>query len=248
MTKLRTSAIVLVLAAGTAAGVTGCSSKEAPKAKAAWNKAQDTAGAYKSLELKGEGTSDGKPATMTAKGDVNGGKLEMSGKIGDGTMDLITVDSKNYMKANKAFFTQTSSGSPAASNTDKIADKWLEMPADGSSNTGFKKLIDNIKNDSSEPNKKLLSDKATVSEDKVDGKDAWKIQSEDKKVTAWVSQEDRRDILKTEGFDSASVASTSGSSAKSDESMKTVTFLSHDKDYGIKAPSGATSITDAMGS
>ena len=184
MTKLRTSALALVLAAGTAAGVTGCSSKEAPKAKDAWNKAQDTAGAYKSLELKGEGTSDGKPATMTAKGDVKGGKLEMSGKIGDGTMDLITVDSKNYMKANKAFFTQTSSGSPAASNTDKIADKWLEMPADGSSNTGFKELIDNIKNDSSEPNKKLLSDKATVSEDKVDGKDAWKIQSEDKKVTA----------------------------------------------------------------
>ena len=33
MTKLRTSALALVLAAGTAAGVTGCSSKEAPKAK-----------------------------------------------------------------------------------------------------------------------------------------------------------------------------------------------------------------------
>ena len=42
MTKLRTSALALVLAAGTAAGVTGCSSKEAPKAKDAWNKATDS--------------------------------------------------------------------------------------------------------------------------------------------------------------------------------------------------------------
>ena len=246
MTKFRTSAIALALAAGTAVGATACSSKEAPKAKDAWNKAQDTAGTYKSLELKGEGTSGGKPALMTAKGDVNGGKLELSGKIGDGTMDLITVDSKNYMKANKAFFTQSSSSSSSASNTDKMADKWLEMPADAQSNTGFKELIDSLKNDSSEPNKKLLSDKATVSEDKVDGKDAWKIQSEDKAVNAWVSQDESRDILKTEGFDSA-VSSAKDSSAKSDETMKTVTFLSHDRDYGIKAPSGATSITDAMG-
>lgn len=33
---------------------------------------------------------------------------------------------------------------------------------------------------------------------------------------------------------------------KENDSMNAMTFVSHDKDYGIKAPSGAKSLTDVL--
>ena len=150
--------------------------------------------------------------------------------------------SKSYIKADSAYWKSAMGNSGASSAmTSMMADKWVESPESNSEDASdtLKDLVKELKDDNNESNKKLLSDKATVTEEKVDGKDAWKIESEDKKVKAWVSKEDSRDVLKVEGWE----AKTSSSS---NDEMTTVNFLSHDKDYGIKAPSGAKKMTDLI--
>lgn len=238
---LRSTAAAVAIAATATMGLAACG-QEAPKAKDAWNKAQDTAGAYKSMEVKASGKSKGKPANFAIKGDVDGDPQSLSGEMEGGKMDAVMVGDKAYIKADSAYW-KTAMGSSATTSamTSLMADKWIESPQSGSSssNDTLKDLVKELKDDNNASNKKLLSDKATVTDEKVDGRDAWKIESEDKKVKAWVSKEDSRDVLKVEGWE----AKTSSSS---NDEMTTVNFLSHDKDYGIKAPSGAKKMTDLI--
>lgn len=242
MTKLRTTAIALVLAATTAAGVTGCSGsdKKAPTAKDAWNTAQDTLGTYKSLKMTAKGTDDGKPLEMSVEGTVDGKTQHITGKQGSGSFEMITVGGKTYMKANSAYYDQSSGTS--STDTDKamgkaMADKWVEIPSSTTSELALtQSFIKDMRDDSDDDSKKLLSDKATVTDDSVDGKDAWKITSEDKKLSVWVSQDDKRDLLKASGMEGSKK-----------DSMSEVTFGDANKSFDIKAPSGAKSITDLMG-
>lgn len=230
----RRSAVAAALAISAAVGVSACSGsddKPAPKAKDAWSKAQDTAGTYKSMEIKGEGKDDGKPTTMTMKGAVSGDPIQIDGEADGAQVHLVSVGKKNYIKADAAFWSK-SSGMPK-DMASKFADKWVVEPKKDSANStnkGFADAVKEIRDDSSTANKKLLSDKAVVTADKVGDQDAWKITSEDKKVTVWLAQNDSYDILKSVGL-----------SNESADDMHTTTYISHDKDYGIKTPGGAKS-------
>lgn len=240
--SIRTTTAAVAIAATATMGLAACG-EEAPKAKDAWNASQETAGKYKSMEVKASGKSKGKPANVDIKGDVDGDPQTFGGEMEGGKMEAVIVGSKAYIKGDSAYWKSLSGGSSTTSAmTSMMADKWVESPNNdsGSANDTLKDLVKELKDDSNESNKKLLSDKATVTEDKVDGKDAWKIESEDKKVKAWVSKEDSRDVLKVEGWQGKN------STSSSNDEMTTVTFLSHDKDYGIKAPSGAKKMTDLM--
>lgn len=240
--KLRSTAAAVAIAATATMGLAACGGEEAPKAKDAWNASQESAGKYKSMEVKASGKSNGKPASFTIKGDVDGDPQTLSGEMEGGKMEAVIVGSKSYIKADSAYWKSAMGNSGASSAmTSMMADKWVESPESNSEDASdtLKDLVKELKDDNNASNKKLLSDKATVTEEKVDGKDAWKIESEDKKVKAWVSKEDSRDVLKVEGWE----AKTSSSS---NDEMTTVNFLSHDKDYGIKAPSGAKKMTDLI--
>ena len=241
--KLRSTAAAVAIAATATMGLAACGGEEAPKAKDAWNASQETVGKYKSMEIKGSGKSSGKPANVNVKGDVDGDPQTFGGELEGGKMEAVLVGNKAYIKGDSTYWKSLSGGSSATSAmASMMADKWVESPNNdsGSADDTLKSLVKELKDDNNESNKKLLSDKATVTEDKVDGKDAWKIESEDKKVKAWVSKEDTRDVLKVEGWEAKN------SSSSSNDQMTTVTFVSHDKDYGIKAPSGAKKMTDLM--
>ena len=60
----------LIAAAGAAVmilGLAACGGEEAPKAKDAWNASQESAGKYKSMDVKASGKSNGKPASTAAR-------------------------------------------------------------------------------------------------------------------------------------------------------------------------------------
>lgn len=192
------------------------------------------------MDIKASGKSNGKPADISVKGDVDGEPQTIGGTMDGGKMEGVLVGGKTYIKADEAYWKSLDSSGSSASMAAKAADKWLEIPQSSSTKSSdtLKDLVDEIKDDSADSNKKLLSDKATVTSDSVDGKDAWKIESEDKKARAWVSQEDSGDLLKLEGWQ--------GKSSSGSEALSTINFLSHDQNYGIKAPSGAKGMTDIL--
>lgn len=257
MTTFRTTAAAIALAATATMGMTACGGSDspkakesskasetskaqpAPKAKDAFNKAQDAVAKYKSMEISASGKSAGKPANLSAKGELDGDPQSFDATMEGGKIQAVVTGGKNYVKGDSAYWKQVmgSEGSPQMAS--KMADKWLESPEKTTSKDNIlKELVDELKDDNSASNKKLLSDKATVTEESVNGKNAWKITSEDKKTMAWVSQEASGDLLKIEGWE--------GKSSSTKDALTGMTFPSHDKDYGIKAPAGAKSVTDLM--
>lgn len=240
MTTLRTTATAVAFTAALAAGLTACGGddKKAPSAKDAWSKAQDTAGTYKSLEVKATGKTDGKDSNMTVKGAVDDSKTQLDGTMGGPKVSIITLDKKSWIKADEAYWKQTM-GSTNAAMASKAANIWLEVPESTSSSDSdtLSSLVKELRDDSKDTNKRLLSDKSTVSEDTVDGTQAWKITTEDEKTHAWVSQDDAHDVLKLDG---------AAEKGKENDAMNAMTFVSHDKDYGIKAPSSAKSVMDVF--
>lgn len=251
MNKFSSRVAAVAVAGALTLGMSGCSmfGKDAPKAADAWNKTQDRFGQYKSLKMTAKGTQDGKAITAEAFGDVEGKSSQMDISMDGAKATLLTAGGKHYMKGDKAYYdklvkegSSSSSSDTMSSMYDKMADKWIETGKASSDSSFFKDMKKDIQDDSDEVNKKLLSDKATVEEDSVDGKDAWKITSEDKKAIAWVSADDKYDLLKLSGVDFSSSSGTDSSKSKLNEA----TFSDVDKDFGIKAPSDAKSMTDLI--
>lgn len=247
MSTLRTTAATLALAVGATAGLAACSSdekkKEAPKAKDAWNASQDTLGKYKTLEMHLTQKSGSKSVDVTEKGNVTGPPFSLTLNSDGMKAESIGIGKRTYVKGNSAYWTNAMQQQSGATSPTKVADKWVYADSETAPTGDFPSLIKGLRDDSDDTSKKLLSDKATVTEDKAEGKDAWKITSEDKKTTAWVSQDDARDLIKLvsarTSTASASPTATGSSSAAGEAMTATYVISSHDKDYGVKAPSGA---------
>lgn len=240
MSIIKKSSAALAVAATMTMGLTACG-KDAPPAKDAWNKAQDKLGTYKSMAVSADGTDDkNKKTAMTINGTVDGKSTDMTMKGDTGSAEIRVIGDKTYMKGDKGFWSSTSGGTDATA--EKMVDKWVEMPSSQSKTTDspFKEMIKEFQDDNSDFNKKMLSDKATVESDSVNGKGAWKITSEDKKSIAWVSDDDKFDLLKIQG-DNVS-KSTSGSSGK----LSQVTINNHDQEVKVEKPADAKSLTDLM--
>lgn len=243
MKNTRKACAVATAALGLSFGLSACGD-DAPAAKDAWNKTQDRVGTYKTVKISANGTTDGKKISAKVFGEVNGKSNQMDIAQDGAKASLLTVNGKQYMKADKAYYNSLSKGSAGSSGASsmysKLADKWIET-GKASGDSFFTDMKKDIQDDSNATVKKFLSDKATVTEDKVDGKDAWKITSEDKKATAWVSKDDNYDLLKLSGAEFNS-KQTGSDKSKLDE----VKFSDYNKDFNIKAPSDAKSMTELL--
>ena len=234
-TTRATATIALALA--SALGLSGCGllGKEAPKAADAWNKSQDAMGKYKSMNIHAEGVDNSKPIALDLDGTVDGKQAKAKVKQGAEVAEYILTNDKTYMKANDKML---ASQFGTSSVTSKMADKWVEVPKSASSantNDVLKDLVKGYQDDSSDFSKKMSSAKATVTEDKVNGQDAWKIVSEDKKATVWLAQNETYDLLKAEG------EKVGGSNTSK---MNKLELRDHDKPVNAQAPAGAKDLAE----
>lgn len=215
---------------GKSATSSSSKSTPPPAAKDVWNKTQDTLGTYKSLDLKFDGEFN-KMTDMDVKGDVDGEPQQITGTTQGSKIGYLSTGGKTYIKADSAFWTKE--GHLPASMTSQVADKWFVSPSSGSSMKGvLSGMIASLRNDTE--SKDLLDGKATITSDTLDGKDVWKLTGSDKKASAWVSKDERHDLLKVEGPNTMGPAGT----------RMSMTIVSHDKDYGLTAPADAKSMQD----
>ena len=213
--------------------------KKAPTAEEAWSKAQDRLGTYTSLTMDASGKNEGKLLHMTVRGAVDGKTQQVTAEQGAARFELITVGGKSYMKANDAYLATAGGTTPDA--TDKAMQKamkgrWVQMPAGSRSeeDTAFAGgMIKDMRDDSDEDSKKLLSKDATVTADEVNGKEAWKISSKDKSLNAWVSADDKYDVLKVTG-------------AGGKDAMSTMIFSDPNAKVDITKPAGAKNLAELI--
>ena len=239
---IRRSSALATTALALTVGLTACG-QSAPAAKEAWNKAQDRVGTYKSLTISGKGKDKGKPVDLAVEGTTDDKKLSMKGTMNGGHVEILKLDNTMYMKADEAYLKSSGSGDGSInqSTIDKMKDTWIEMPSStmSSQDKVLRDFVEQTRDDNRPGNKTLLSDKATVTEDKVNGKDAWKIVGEDKKTTVWVSADDKFDFLKARNYNTETKVSSS-------EELTEYTVSNPNKEFSTGAPQGAKSLMDLM--
>ena len=257
-------ALALAAIASLSLGITGCSSadkgketvtkaadgqqqtqttkQEPPKASEVWSKTQDRLKSYTSLTMTMAGTSAGKKMQVDVSGDTAGTKQRMDVDQDGAKSTVLTVDNKKYVKSNKKLIEETAKGQGSANSAmvSKMADKWLETGPATPSDFVLKKLQDDLTDPQDKDTKKLSANTAKVTSDTVNGKDAWKITSDQKKAIAWVSADGKYDLLKLSG----SRLSESGGSSK--DKIDEVTFSDYNKNFDIKKPADAKRPEDLM--
>ena len=136
------------------------------------------------------------------------------------------------------WLTPPKKGKTSQKEIDRFADKWMDAGKGKPETLDYlKDFKTHIQKDSVPLSKNFLSGHATVSEDSVDGKPAWKITSADKKFNAWVTRNNNYDLLKLTGNGLGNALDPkAGSDHKSDDE---VTFSDINKDFGIKKPTGS---------
>jgi len=151
MISIRSRAVALVAVVALSAGVAGCGSSsggtpgtsstktgggsdtKAPSAKELYARARTTALGAKSAHVKGTVTDSGQTISIDLAGAVDGSNQEMAVDLGAaGTMTILTVAKKTYMKGDTTFWTQ-SAGAAAAT---MFKGKWVLASATQAASLG----------------------------------------------------------------------------------------------------------------
>lgn len=114
-------------------------SKKTPSAKELYEQARTTALAAKSGRVKGQMTDDGQSMTIDLYGLADGTNQSFTFGQGDkGTATITTVDGKNYISADEAFWTSQANAEAAK----LFKGKFVIMPADEADDMGETNLKD----------------------------------------------------------------------------------------------------------
>lgn len=153
-----------------------------------------------SVSLVGDLTSGSQKADLELSGTLDGSNSRAKVSMGEGTIDLLTVDDVAYMKADKAFF-EAAAGAEAAKMLESVSgDKWISTK-DASQFGDFKigSLLESMGTgelESAEAAK--ITDKSLT---ELDGVKAFKYTGSD--TTFWIAAEGEPHLLQVEGTGSA---------------------------------------------
>lgn len=212
-----------------------------PTAKEAFSKTQDRIAQYTSLTYKGKGTIDKVPATTTVSGDLDGEPMRaVITTPTEGVLELRRLSSDMYIHGDEKYWTKVIQATKRKADPNTLSKKWFESDASkfdkkDLNDLQIDDLLDHVTDDNRDQSRSLLSDRATITKEKLNGKDAYKIVGDDHKTTVWTTTDGKYDLLKLSGLPST-------------VNYSEITFSDWNKSFHIAAPSGAEDLGHRPGS
>ena len=123
---------VLSVALAGCGGGSGSHAAQTSPATRILASAQAALGQVHSFHLAGTAVQSGQPATISADIEIPG-RVHVALREGRGTAQIIVIGTDVYLNANAPYF--VAQGTPAA-DIQRIADRWLKLPAGAASSVG----------------------------------------------------------------------------------------------------------------